>query len=220
MPATPAIRASARPGPARQEVIMNHIHRICRFPASPTRPAGILVARRAATTRAEPPAGPRSRRCLPRTARSPPPSRAPACDRSRRGKAAHESRARPAAAHQPGAHLLPGEPGRVLGQPHRRQDGTQALAPILLRGTGPGPLRHDPVRELARCHAGHDAQVPAPRHADPGSPAEKAEVRADPPHLRWSRPRSETLPPAHAGRHRECRRQRIPAKPPGHLLDA
>ena len=61
MPATSAIRASARPGPARQEVIMNHIHRICRFLASLTRPAGILVARRAAvpaaaaTTRSEPP---------------------------------------------------------------------------------------------------------------------------------------------------------------------
>ena len=104
------------------------------------------------------------------------------------GKAAHESRTRPAAAHHPGLHPVPGEPGRVLGQPHRRQDGTQALVPVLLRGTGPGPLRHDPVRELARCHAGHDAQVPAPRHADPGSPAKKAGVRADPPHLRWSQP--------------------------------
>ena len=40
---------------------MNHIHRICRFLASLTRPAGLLVVRRAAvpaataTTRAEPP---------------------------------------------------------------------------------------------------------------------------------------------------------------------
>ena len=61
MPAASAIRASARPGPARQEVIMNYIHRICRSLASLTRRAGVLVARRAAmpaataATRAEPP---------------------------------------------------------------------------------------------------------------------------------------------------------------------
>ena len=174
---------------------MNHIHRICRSPASLTRRAGVLVARRAAVPAAaarhpgrtapldHAPAGacpePRGRhlRAAPRRATAP-----------AAGKAAHGSRARPAAAHHPGVHPLPPEPGRVLGQPHRRQDGAQALVPVLLRGTGPGPLRHDPVRELARCHAGHDAQVPAPRHADPGSPAEKAGVRADPPHLRWSQP--------------------------------
>ena len=61
MPATSAIRASAPAGPARQEVIMNHIHRICPSLASLTRRAGVLVARRAAVpaaaaaTRAEPP---------------------------------------------------------------------------------------------------------------------------------------------------------------------
>ena len=167
---------------------MNHIHRICRFLASLTRPAGILVARRAAvpaaaaTTRSEPP----------RWTTHPPvpaPNRAIATSEPRVGvrpqPPRERLRTRAVPARLPhtiqGVHPLPGEPGRVLGQPHGRQDGTQALVPILLRGTGPGPLRHDPVRELARCHAGHDAQVPALRHADPGSPAEKAGVRADPP---------------------------------------
>ena len=45
--------------------------------------------------------------------------------------------------------------------------------PVLLRGTGPGPLRHDPVRELAPCHGGHEAQVPALGHADLGIPCRK-----------------------------------------------
>ena len=169
-----AVLACGPSGPPRQEIIMNHIHRISRSLASLTRGAGFPLARQRGRAR-------RGRRHPVRTA---PLDHAPAgaCPGSHHrhiraarrrataaaGKAAHESRARPAATHHPAVHPLPGEPGRVLGQPHGRQDGAPALVPVLLRGTGPGPLRHDPVRELAPCHGGHEAQVPALGHADLG----------------------------------------------------
>ena len=50
---------------------------------------------------------------------------------------AHQSPARPAAAHHPAMHPLPGQTGRVLGQLHWRPDSTPTLVPVLLRGTGP-----------------------------------------------------------------------------------
>jgi hypothetical protein len=62
-------------GPARQEIIVNHIHRICRSLASLTRRAGFLLARHAAVpavpaaTRAEPPRW-TTRRLVPAPART------------------------------------------------------------------------------------------------------------------------------------------------------
>ena len=105
---------------------MNHIHRIRHTLASLTRRAGFLS-----------PATGRARRGGRHTARAPL-DHAPvaACpgprDRHIRaagrraaaraaGKAADKSHARLAAAHHPTVHPLRGEPGRVLGQPRRRQ---------------------------------------------------------------------------------------------------
>jgi hypothetical protein len=54
--------------------------------------------------------------------------------------------ARPAAAHRPALHPLPEEPGRVLGQRHRRQDSPPPMVPVLLPSARPDPLQRDPIR--------------------------------------------------------------------------
>ena len=59
-------------------------------------------------------------------------------NRAYRHRAHRHRTGRAAAAHPPALRPLPGEPGRVLGQPAGRGD-APPLVPVLLRGTGPGP---------------------------------------------------------------------------------
>ena len=90
------------------------------------------------------------------------------------GPAAHRDRAAAAAAHHPAVRLLPPEPGRILGQPHRRPDSAAALVPVLLPGAGPRPLPHDLVRR-PRLPCGSIAVNPS--HATPARLA-TAQTRA------------------------------------------
>jgi hypothetical protein len=121
---------------------MNHVHRACRSLASLTRLAGLLLAYRAAE-----PAVAAATRTVPAdhalAAACPVPhdhhlkaARRRAAEPAA-GKAAHQSPARPAAAHHPAPRPLPGQTGRVLGQPHLRPDSAPTLVPVLLPGTGP-----------------------------------------------------------------------------------
>ena len=115
----------------------------------------------------------RSRPCRRRAlASSPPIGRArrrpggtgPARARHHDVPAFHRDRARPAAAHHPAVHPLPGNPSRVLGQPPRRPDSKPAMVRVLLPGTGPGPLRCDPLRwlRMRECaHRGSHRKLPA-----------------------------------------------------------
>ncbi len=92
------------------------------------------------------------------------------CDGSR-GKAAHESACPAATTHHLAAVSTAGRTRPVLGSrtAARRCTGPGARPAARDR---PGP-RHDPVRELAPCHGGHEAQVPALGHADLGIPCRK-----------------------------------------------
>ena len=65
--------------------------------------------------------------------------------------AAHDSHAPPAAAHHPALRPLPAKPGRVLGQPPRRPDGTPPMVPVLLPGPRPSLSSHPTVRSLDKC---------------------------------------------------------------------
>ena len=113
---------------------MNHIHRICRFLASLTRPAGILVARRAAvpaataTTRAEPP---RWTTLTP----VPAPNRAIATSEPRAG--VRPQPPRESCAREP---CPPGcrTPSRSASTAGRTRPGSGSAAPAARRYAGPG----------------------------------------------------------------------------------
>jgi hypothetical protein len=95
------------------------------------------------------------------------------------GKAARNSRVRLAAAYRPTVHPLPGEPGRILGQPNGQQDHPPAVVPVLLPGTGPEPLRHRPLRRLTTspCSAGTGLHRRRPGRTWPASLLTRADDR-------------------------------------------
>ena len=72
-----------------------------------------------------------------------------------------------AAAHLPALYPLPGQPGRILGQPQEHQRGTPAVVPVLLRRPGPRALRDDPVRPLGWVDVPLGRLEQYQRHIDP-----------------------------------------------------
>jgi hypothetical protein len=180
----------------------SYVRRIRHTLASLTRRAGFLLARhRPCPPRRPPhgprPAGPRTRRCLPRPARSPHPSRGSACGRKVRGKGCGQEPRPPGCRTPSNCASVAGrtQPGSGSAA-QAADDAAPPLVPVLLRGTRPGPLRHHPVRQVARRQGRHGAQVLALGHADLEIPARKTlssrnlalTLVADRDRRRWRRP--------------------------------